>query len=122
MQNVFSIKFKLKMGIKIDTFFVVSLSVDVFHPLGLPLSETVVSYVCFPGQTHMDIPPKSFEHQQEQQQTPLSSASGCSAQSCWASRHPETPPSGPVAELSVGDRQSCFPRPASLILAWEGSE
>lgn len=39
MQNVFSIKFKLKMGIKMDTFPVVSLSFDVFHPLGLPLSE-----------------------------------------------------------------------------------
>lgn len=39
MQNVFSIKFKLKMGMKMDIFSVVSLSFDVFHPLGLPLSE-----------------------------------------------------------------------------------
>lgn len=39
MQNVFSIKFKLKMGI----ISVVSLLVDVFHPLGLPLSESVHS-------------------------------------------------------------------------------
>lgn len=43
MQNVFSIKFKLKVGIKIDNFSVVSLSLDVFHSLGLPLSENAVS-------------------------------------------------------------------------------
>lgn len=34
---MFSIKFKLKMGIKIDIFSGVSLSLDVFHPVGLLL-------------------------------------------------------------------------------------
>lgn len=43
MQNVFSIKLKLKVGIKIDTLSVVSLSLDVFHSLQLPLSENSVS-------------------------------------------------------------------------------
>jgi hypothetical protein len=40
---VFSITFKLKMGIKLESFSVVSLILDVFHPLGLPLSESVPS-------------------------------------------------------------------------------
>lgn len=46
MRNVFSIKFKLKMGVEIDIFSGVSLSLDVFHPLGLPLFENArFSYV-----------------------------------------------------------------------------
>lgn len=44
MRNVFSIKFKLKMGIEIDIFSGVSLSLDVFHPLGLPLFENARSW------------------------------------------------------------------------------
>lgn len=43
MRNVFSIKFKLKMGVEIDIFSGVSLSLDVFHPLGLPLFENARS-------------------------------------------------------------------------------
>lgn len=51
----------------------------------------------------MNIPPSSFKNEKEQQ-NPFSSASGCSDQEIWVPRHPQTPPSGPVTELSVGDR------------------
>lgn len=47
MWNVFSIKFKLKMGVEIDIFSGVSLSLDVFHPLGLPLFENARSSYVF---------------------------------------------------------------------------
>lgn len=61
----------------------------------------------------MDIPGSSFKNEKEQQ-TPFSSASGCSAREIWVPRHSQTPPSGPGTELSVVDRQHCFPK-VSLI-------
>lgn len=42
-QNVFSIKFKLKMGIKIDTFSAVSLSHNIFPSLVPPRLKNTVS-------------------------------------------------------------------------------
>lgn len=54
MQNVFSIRFKLKMGIKIDTFSVVSLSHNIFHSLVPPLFKNSF-LVFFTGQTQLYI-------------------------------------------------------------------
>lgn len=57
----------------------------------------------------MDILPTSFENEQGQQKTPFLLLWTIQPRSFWASRHSQTPPSGPVAELSVRWRQAVLP-------------
>lgn len=80
MQNVFSIKFKLKMGIKIDTFAVVSLSPNIFHVSSATTISKRDFLACFPGQTQTD----------RQNTTCRRMEKGSSASS-----HPAGDPSGP---------------------------
>lgn len=98
MQNVFSIKFKLKMGIKIDTFAVVSLSPNIFHVSSAATISKRDFLACFPGQTQTDRTRLAVEWKKAllPPATPLGTLQA------------QTPPSGPGSELPLGTAPTSF--------------
>lgn len=68
----------------------------------------------------MDIPPVPLKMKRDNK-TPFLLLLAVQPRSFWAPRHPQTPPSGPVAELSARDRQPCFSK-VSLIALGKGKD